>query len=143
MREFINDFGKDNFTIIAIVVLVILVALVLILLFEKLQLRKSIKNNTRKALNNINSFTKDNFKKNSTSESEIKNNISKDIKISNDIKTDVEKKNKALFPTLLGRAVSKQLVAEFSDIMDYKFTAGMESKLDEIADKKVEWVKKC
>ncbi len=96
MREFINDFGKDNFTIIAIVVLVILVALVLILLFEKLQLRKSIKNNTRKALNNINSFTKDNFKKNSTSESEIKNNISKDIKISNDIKTDVEKKNKAV-----------------------------------------------
>ena len=53
----------------------------------------------------------------------------------------VEKKNKALYPTLLGRAVSKQLVAEFSDIMDYKFTAGMESKLDEIADKKVEWVK--
>lgn len=53
----------------------------------------------------------------------------------------VEKKNKALFPTLLGRAVSKQLVAEFADIMDYKFTAGMEAKLDEIADKKVEWVK--
>ncbi len=53
----------------------------------------------------------------------------------------VEKKNKALFPTLLGRAVSKQLVSEFSDIMDYKFTAGMEAKLDEIADKKVEWLK--
>lgn len=53
----------------------------------------------------------------------------------------VEKKNKALFPTLLGRAVSKQLVNEFSDIMDYKFTAGMEAKLDEIADKKVEWLK--
>lgn len=53
----------------------------------------------------------------------------------------VEKKNKALFPTLLGRTVSKQLVAEFADIMDYKFTAGMEAKLDEIADKKVDWVK--
>ena len=53
----------------------------------------------------------------------------------------VEKINKALHPTLLGRAVSKQLVAEFSDIMDYKFTAGMEAKLDEIADKKVEWIK--
>lgn len=53
----------------------------------------------------------------------------------------VEKKNKALFPTLLGRAVSKQLVAEFADIMDYKFTAGMEAKLDEIADKKVDWVR--
>ena len=52
----------------------------------------------------------------------------------------VEKKNKALYPTLLGRTVSKQLVSEFADIMDYKFTAGMEAKLDEIADKKVEWV---
>ena len=41
----------------------------------------------------------------------------------------------------MGRAVSKQLVAEFADIMDYKFTAGMEAKLDEIADKKVEWIK--
>ncbi len=53
----------------------------------------------------------------------------------------VEKKNKALYPTLLGRTVSKQLVSEFSDIMDYKFTAGMEAKLDEIADKKVAWLK--
>ncbi len=53
----------------------------------------------------------------------------------------VEKKNKALHPTLLGRTVSKQLVREFADIMDYKFTAGMEAKLDEIADKKVEWLK--
>lgn len=53
----------------------------------------------------------------------------------------VEKKDKALHPTLLGRTVSKQLVAQFSDIMDYKFTAGMESKLDEIADKKAIWVK--
>jgi len=53
----------------------------------------------------------------------------------------VEKINKALHPTLLGRAVSKQLVSEFADIMDYKFTAGMEAKLDRIADKKVEWTK--
>ncbi len=51
----------------------------------------------------------------------------------------VEKKNKALYPTLLGRAVSKQLVSQFSDIMDYKFTAGMEEKLDKIADKKAVW----
>ena len=53
----------------------------------------------------------------------------------------VEKKNKVLFPTLLGRTVSKQLVAQFADIMDYKFTAGMETKLDEIAEKKVVWNK--
>ena len=53
----------------------------------------------------------------------------------------VEKKDKALHPTLLGRTVSKQLVSQFSDIMDYKFTAGMEEKLDKIAEKEAVWVK--
>ncbi len=53
----------------------------------------------------------------------------------------VEKKDKALRPTLLGRTVSKQLVSQFSDIMDYKFTAGMEEKLDKIAEKEAIWVK--
>ena len=51
----------------------------------------------------------------------------------------VEKKDKALIPTILGRAVSKQLVEQFADIMDYKFTAGMEEKLDLIAEKKAVW----
>ena len=51
----------------------------------------------------------------------------------------VEKKDKALVPTLLGRTVCKQLVTQFADIMDYKFTAGMEEKLDLIAEKKAVW----
>lgn len=51
----------------------------------------------------------------------------------------VEKRDKALVPTLLGRTVCKQLVDQFADIMDYKFTAGMEEKLDEIAEKKAVW----
>ena len=51
----------------------------------------------------------------------------------------VEKIEKALAPTLLGRTVSKQLIEHFKTVMDYKFTAGMESKLDDIADKKAEW----
>lgn len=51
----------------------------------------------------------------------------------------VEKKDKTLFPTILGRAVCKQLVEQFADIMDYKFTAGMEEKLDMIAEKKAVW----
>lgn len=51
----------------------------------------------------------------------------------------VEKKDKALYPTLLGRTVCKQLVNQFADIMDYKFTAGMEEKLDKIAEKKAVW----
>ena len=53
----------------------------------------------------------------------------------------VEKKDKALHPTLLGRTVSKQLCNQFADIMDYKFTAGMENKLDQIAEKKAVWNK--
>lgn len=53
----------------------------------------------------------------------------------------VEKIEKALVPTLLGRTVSKQLVEHFTDVMNYKFTAGMEDKLDEIADKKAVWNK--
>ncbi len=53
----------------------------------------------------------------------------------------VEKKDKALHPTLLGRTVSKQLVEQFADIMDYKFTAGMEEKLDKIAEKEAVWIK--
>jgi len=51
----------------------------------------------------------------------------------------VEKRDKALVPTLLGRTVCKQLVSQFTNIMDYKFTAGMEEKLDLIAEKKAVW----
>lgn len=53
----------------------------------------------------------------------------------------VEKQDKVLVPTFLGRTVSKQLVSQFTDIMDYAFTAGMEEKLDKIADNKVVWNK--
>lgn len=51
----------------------------------------------------------------------------------------VEKQDKALVPTFLGKTVCKQLVTQFTDIMDYAFTAGMEEKLDQIADKKAVW----
>lgn len=51
----------------------------------------------------------------------------------------VEKRDKALFPTLLGRTVCRQLVNQFADIMDYKFTAGMEENLDKIAEQKAVW----
>jgi len=51
----------------------------------------------------------------------------------------VEKRDKALVPTILGRTVCKQLVSQFTNIMDYKFTAGMEEKLDLIAEQKLVW----
>ena len=53
----------------------------------------------------------------------------------------VEKIEKALAPTALGKTVCAQLNQHFKDIMDYQFTAGMETKLDKIAEDKAKWVK--
>ncbi|MDD3237543.1 MAG: type I DNA topoisomerase [Candidatus Gastranaerophilales bacterium] len=53
----------------------------------------------------------------------------------------VDKQEKALAPTLLGKAVSEQLVAHFTDIINYEFTASMENKLDDIAEDKAVWNK--
>ena len=52
MREFINEFGKENFTIIAIVVLVILIALVLIVILEKTHIRKVLKKRAKMIIKN-------------------------------------------------------------------------------------------
>ena len=54
-------------------------------------------------------------------------------------KNYVEKIDKALAPTTLGSAICKQLVNHFSKIMNYEFTANMETKLDEIAENKLVW----
>ena len=53
----------------------------------------------------------------------------------------VEKIEKSLVPTILGRTLCKQLIEHFVDIMDYQFTAGMEEKLDKIAEHKLVWNK--
>lgn len=54
-------------------------------------------------------------------------------------KNYVEKIEKALAPTALGMTLCKQLIEHFKDIMNYKFTANMENKLDEIAEDKLKW----
>lgn len=54
-------------------------------------------------------------------------------------KNYVEKIEKALAPTALGTTLCKQLVEHFKDIMNYEFTAKMETKLDDIAENKLEW----
>ena len=51
----------------------------------------------------------------------------------------VEKLEKALAPTILGRTLCRELVKYFTDIMNYKFTAQMENKLDDIAEEKAVW----
>jgi DNA topoisomerase I len=51
----------------------------------------------------------------------------------------VVKEKTALKPTEMGLVVSDLLVENFPDVMDPKFTAGMEDKLDRVADGKVPW----
>ncbi len=52
----------------------------------------------------------------------------------------VENTPKGLAPTDLGELVNKLLVENFKDIVDVKFTAGMENKLDLIAEGQLGWV---
>jgi DNA topoisomerase-1 len=47
---------------------------------------------------------------------------------------------KKLRPTDLGFAVTDQLVEHFPEIMDAQFTAGLETQLDEIEERKANWV---
>lgn len=49
------------------------------------------------------------------------------------------KDGKFLVPSDLGMLVVDQLVKYFSDIMDVNFTAGMENKLDTVAEGNVDW----
>ncbi|HIA54238.1 MAG TPA: type I DNA topoisomerase, partial [Candidatus Melainabacteria bacterium] len=51
----------------------------------------------------------------------------------------VERVNKTLVPTKLGKAVNLLLVEHFGSIVDVKFTADMEQKLDKIEEDQVDW----
>ena len=64
----------------------------------------------------------------------------KDGKISEKIKTEVTGAEKAkLFPTDIGMVVNDFLVDNFSQIMDYNFTANVEKEFDDIAEGKLVW----
>lgn len=52
----------------------------------------------------------------------------------------VEKEEGRLLPTKVGISVNDFLVKNFSNIDDIPFTAGLEDKLDEIANGKLQWV---
>lgn len=47
---------------------------------------------------------------------------------------------KRFFPTYLGYEVKDELVKNFKDIMNVKFTANMEKDLDKVEEGTVEWV---
>jgi DNA topoisomerase-1 len=52
----------------------------------------------------------------------------------------VKKDGKYLIPSDVGEVVTDLLVANFAEIVDYKFTAGMEEDLDKIAEGEKQWV---
>ena len=52
----------------------------------------------------------------------------------------VEKIERKFQPTSLGFAVCDFLIKYFPEILDYKFTAGMEDNLDKIANGEIQWV---
>jgi DNA topoisomerase-1 len=52
----------------------------------------------------------------------------------------VEQRERRLHPTLLGEAVNRIMVHHFHDIVDDRYTAAMESRLDEVERGRVEWV---
>ena len=53
----------------------------------------------------------------------------------------VRLEKRAFHASELGIAVSDILIREFSDIMDYKFTAEMENSLDSVEDGRIDWHK--
>jgi DNA topoisomerase-1 len=63
-------------------------------------------------------------------------------KITRSEKTEVAGKEKAkLFPKDIGMIVNDFLIANFPDILDYNFTAGVEKEFDEIAAGEMKWEK--
>ena len=53
----------------------------------------------------------------------------------------VEIRERKFFPTELGFIVTDQLVKHFPEIMSAEFTAGVETKLDNVEEGKLDWVK--
>lgn len=51
----------------------------------------------------------------------------------------VRLENKRLFAEKMGDIVTDRLTASFPDLMDYTFTAGLEDKLDDVADGQQNW----
>ncbi|MBO4297917.1 MAG: type I DNA topoisomerase [Clostridia bacterium] len=51
----------------------------------------------------------------------------------------ISRENKRLHPTELGLVVTDMMKKHFPDIVDIQFTAGMEEKLDEVEEGKLDW----
>ncbi len=53
----------------------------------------------------------------------------------------VERDKRQLKPTFLGKLVNELMVRSFPELLDIQFTSRMESKLDEIAEGKLDWAR--
>jgi DNA topoisomerase-1 len=53
----------------------------------------------------------------------------------------VTRENRQLVPTTLGKMISEILVEYFPDVVNVGFTAGMEARLDEVEEKRADWVR--
>ena len=52
----------------------------------------------------------------------------------------VEMENRRLFATKMGEIVTDRLVENFSDLLNYDFTASMEDSLDDVAEGRKDWI---
>jgi DNA topoisomerase I len=52
----------------------------------------------------------------------------------------VKQEDRRLYPTELGKAVNTWLIEQFPEIVDVKFTAGMEEELDDVEEGRRKWV---
>jgi DNA topoisomerase-1 len=53
----------------------------------------------------------------------------------------VQQQDRRFFATMLGSIVTDKLIQAFPEVMDVRFTAGMETQLDEIEENHLDWVK--
>ncbi len=53
----------------------------------------------------------------------------------------VEMEGRRLFATKMGEIVTDRLAENFSDLMSYDFTAGMEDSLDDVAEGRKDWIR--
>ena len=56
-------------------------------------------------------------------------------------KTKLNTEKNRLYPTEIGKLVNNYLMENFSNIIDYKFTSNLESKLDKVSEGTLEWKK--
>lgn len=120
MKEFINEFGKDNFMIIFGVIIVVVLALVVIILIERHQSKKRIKNEINREINNCNRMIVDSSFEDDSSSGYVEDDLYAERDVSDDIvyvksePTREEAKEKL-------EEVTRKLVSSDSDLIEHTY----------------------